>query len=228
MNAIGMQITTVDGPMSTINDLDVSATRLFTNRMKLGEFDPDATRAVADAGHRARQVVRGVPVVERDRSDRDRRPARAGPQVRRRGSRAAEERRRSRARTARSASCCRSRCRRPAPSRCSCSARWRTSITWAATRRSRAAPGRRTTSTPYAGDQGRDPGGQPGGPGGLPAGLHGHEQLGEQLLHDDRPGGRDGRGGLRLRDRLHRHRQRRRGARTGTARRSRCPASRAS
>ena len=29
--------------LHTVNDLDVSATRLFTNRMKLGEFDPDAT-----------------------------------------------------------------------------------------------------------------------------------------------------------------------------------------
>ena len=42
MNAIGMNITTGTG-LHTVNDLDVSATRLFTNRMKLGEFDPDAT-----------------------------------------------------------------------------------------------------------------------------------------------------------------------------------------
>ena len=42
MNAIGMNITTPTG-ITTTNDLDVSATRLFTNRMKLGEFDPDNT-----------------------------------------------------------------------------------------------------------------------------------------------------------------------------------------
>jgi beta-glucosidase len=42
MNAVGMQITTPTG-VTTVNDLDVSATRLFTNRMKLGEFDPDTT-----------------------------------------------------------------------------------------------------------------------------------------------------------------------------------------
>jgi beta-glucosidase len=41
MNAIGMQITTGTG-LHTVNDLDTSATRLFTNRMKLGEFDADA------------------------------------------------------------------------------------------------------------------------------------------------------------------------------------------
>jgi beta-glucosidase len=41
MNAIGMQITTGTG-LHTVNDLDTSATRLFTNRMKLGEFDPDS------------------------------------------------------------------------------------------------------------------------------------------------------------------------------------------
>jgi beta-glucosidase len=41
MNAIGMNITTGTG-LHTTNDLDVSATRLFTNRMKLGEFDPNA------------------------------------------------------------------------------------------------------------------------------------------------------------------------------------------
>ncbi|MBO0867297.1 MAG: glycoside hydrolase family 3 C-terminal domain-containing protein [Micromonosporaceae bacterium] len=40
MNAIGMQITTPTGLVTT-NDLDVSATRIFTNRMKLGEFDPN-------------------------------------------------------------------------------------------------------------------------------------------------------------------------------------------
>jgi beta-glucosidase len=42
MNAIGMHIPTPTG-QTTVNDLDVSATRLFTNRMKLGEFDPDST-----------------------------------------------------------------------------------------------------------------------------------------------------------------------------------------
>ena len=42
MNAIGMHITTPTG-QTTANDLDVSATRLFTNRMKLGEFNPDST-----------------------------------------------------------------------------------------------------------------------------------------------------------------------------------------
>ena len=42
MNAIGMHIPTATG-QTTVNDLDVSATRLFTNRMKLGEFDPDST-----------------------------------------------------------------------------------------------------------------------------------------------------------------------------------------
>jgi beta-glucosidase len=42
MNAIGMHITTQTG-QTTVNDLDVSATRLFTNRMKLGEFNPDST-----------------------------------------------------------------------------------------------------------------------------------------------------------------------------------------
>ena len=42
MNAIGMNITTGTG-LHTTNDLDVSATRLFTNRMKLGEFDSDAS-----------------------------------------------------------------------------------------------------------------------------------------------------------------------------------------
>ena len=42
MNAIGMHITTPTG-QTTVNDLDVSATRLFTNRMKLGEFNPDST-----------------------------------------------------------------------------------------------------------------------------------------------------------------------------------------
>ena len=33
----------VDRRHDTVNDLDVSATRLFTNRMKLGEFNPDST-----------------------------------------------------------------------------------------------------------------------------------------------------------------------------------------
>ena len=42
MNAIGMQITTGTG-LHTVNDVDTSATRLFTNRMKLGEFDPDSS-----------------------------------------------------------------------------------------------------------------------------------------------------------------------------------------
>jgi beta-glucosidase len=42
MNAIGMHIPTATG-RTNVNDLDVSATRLFTNRMKLGEFDPDST-----------------------------------------------------------------------------------------------------------------------------------------------------------------------------------------
>src|SRR5919204_362800 len=42
MNAIGMHIPTPTGE-TTVNDLDVSATRLFTNRMKLGEFNPDST-----------------------------------------------------------------------------------------------------------------------------------------------------------------------------------------
>jgi beta-glucosidase len=42
MNAIGMHIPTATG-QTTVNDLDVSATRLFTNRMKLGEFNPDST-----------------------------------------------------------------------------------------------------------------------------------------------------------------------------------------
>jgi beta-glucosidase len=42
MNAIGMQIATPTG-LTTVNDLDVSATRLFTNRMKLGEFNPNGT-----------------------------------------------------------------------------------------------------------------------------------------------------------------------------------------
>ncbi|HEY3088424.1 MAG TPA: glycoside hydrolase family 3 C-terminal domain-containing protein [Jatrophihabitantaceae bacterium] len=41
-NAVGMNITTPTGLM-TQNDVDVSATRLFTNRMKLGEFNPDST-----------------------------------------------------------------------------------------------------------------------------------------------------------------------------------------
>ena len=40
MNAIGMHITTATG-LHTVNDLDVSATRMLTNRMKLGEFNPD-------------------------------------------------------------------------------------------------------------------------------------------------------------------------------------------
>ena len=53
MNAIGMNITTATG-LHTVNDLDVSATRLFTNRMKLGEFDPDATVPWVDAGAVAR------------------------------------------------------------------------------------------------------------------------------------------------------------------------------
>ena len=42
MNALGMHIPTQTG-QATVNDLDVSATRLFTNRMKLGEFNPDST-----------------------------------------------------------------------------------------------------------------------------------------------------------------------------------------
>ena len=42
MNALGMHIPTQTG-QATVNDLDVSATRLFTNRMKLGEFNSDST-----------------------------------------------------------------------------------------------------------------------------------------------------------------------------------------
>jgi beta-glucosidase len=42
MNALGMHVPTQTG-QATVNDLDVSATRLFTNRMKLGEFNPDST-----------------------------------------------------------------------------------------------------------------------------------------------------------------------------------------
>lgn len=41
LTAIGMNILTQTG-IHTVNDLDVSATRLFTTRMQLGEFDPDA------------------------------------------------------------------------------------------------------------------------------------------------------------------------------------------
>ena len=41
MSALGMHIPTQTG-QATVNDLDVSATRLFTNRMKLGEFNPDS------------------------------------------------------------------------------------------------------------------------------------------------------------------------------------------
>jgi beta-glucosidase len=41
LNAIGMWIPTPNG-VTNVNDLDVSATRLFTARMELGEFDPDA------------------------------------------------------------------------------------------------------------------------------------------------------------------------------------------
>jgi beta-glucosidase len=41
-NAIGMHITTPTGE-TTVDNLDVSATRIFTNRMKLGEFNPDNT-----------------------------------------------------------------------------------------------------------------------------------------------------------------------------------------
>lgn len=51
MNAVGLQIQTPTGVM-TQNDIDLAATRLFTNRMKLGEFNPDSsvpwlTQAVA-------------------------------------------------------------------------------------------------------------------------------------------------------------------------------------
>ena len=42
VNAIGMHITTPNG-LHTINDVDVSATRLFSARMKLGEFNPDSS-----------------------------------------------------------------------------------------------------------------------------------------------------------------------------------------
>jgi beta-glucosidase len=42
MNAIGMHLPTANG-VTNVDDLDVSATRLFTNRMKLGEFNPDST-----------------------------------------------------------------------------------------------------------------------------------------------------------------------------------------
>ena len=71
MNAVGMNITTATG-LHTVNDLDVSAARLFTNRMKLGEFDPDATVPwLTQARSRATGRLRGVPVGEHDRSDRD-------------------------------------------------------------------------------------------------------------------------------------------------------------
>jgi beta-glucosidase len=42
MNAIGLQLTTPNGT-TNVNDVDVSATRMFTNRMKLGEFNSDST-----------------------------------------------------------------------------------------------------------------------------------------------------------------------------------------
>ncbi len=41
INALDMAITTPEG-VATVNDLDVAATRLFTTRMELGEFDPDS------------------------------------------------------------------------------------------------------------------------------------------------------------------------------------------
>jgi beta-glucosidase len=40
-SSVGMHITTPSG-LATVNDIDTSLTRLFTARMKLGEFDPEA------------------------------------------------------------------------------------------------------------------------------------------------------------------------------------------
>jgi len=42
LNAIDMNITTPNG-LNTVNDLDVAATRLFTARMELGEFNTDTS-----------------------------------------------------------------------------------------------------------------------------------------------------------------------------------------
>ena len=40
-SSAGMHITTPSG-LATGNDIDTALTRLFTARMKLGEFDPEA------------------------------------------------------------------------------------------------------------------------------------------------------------------------------------------
>ncbi len=181
-NAIGMHVTTPTG-LHTVNDLDVSATRLFTNRMKLGEFDPNntvpwLTQAVA------RDQSYGVypwsnATEERDDHPQGRLDRQAAADV------GAAERRLQGARP---------RLVREQPELLS----GRLLIDPEHNRASQRGDAVR-------GRQVRDPGDQPVRSGRLPEGLHrdGHER--GQLLHDDRPRRGRGSGGLRLRRRVRRH-----------------------
>ena len=210
MNAIGMHITTATGPAHGQRPRRVGDAPVHEPD-EARRVRPGLDRAVADPGAVARVKCYGVyPWVELDANNAEtetptgsRSRARSGRRV----ARAAEERDDHPQGRHRPASCCRSRCRRPATSRCSCSASTRTTrtSTSAATRRSRARPGRRTRSTPYAGIKSAIQAINPAAQVDYHARLHRHGHERRQLLHDDRPGGRDRRGGLRLRDRLRRH-----------------------
>ena len=81
--------------MTNVNDLDVSATRLFTNRMKLGEFNADSTvpwLTQAQSRVKSYGVYPWVSSECEQRRDGDSEPAGARAQGRRRVARAAEER----------------------------------------------------------------------------------------------------------------------------------------
>ena len=81
VNAIGMWLTTPNG-LHTVNDLDVSAMRLFTARMQLGEFDPDGDVPWV-TGPRARARRHVGEQQQQPRRHRDGRPRWRSPARRR-------------------------------------------------------------------------------------------------------------------------------------------------
>ena len=204
-NAVGMNITTPTGVM-TQNDVDVSATRLFTNRMKLGEFNPDSDRPVAHAGGCARQVVRRLSVEQRDSPDRNSGPAGSGAGLGRRVAGTAEERdHHPQGRLDRQAAADVGTVHRPVQGARTRLLRQQLELLHG---RLFVDPERGRPGQPghaVRGYQVRDPGDRPVGAGRLHEGVHGHRQKRQQLLQHDRSGSGVGGGELRLRRRVRRH-----------------------
>ena len=228
MNAIGMQITTPTG-LTRSTTSTCRRTRLFTNRMKLGEFDPDATVPWLTQAVARDQSYGVYPWSTRQRADRDAGAARAGARGRPTQSLVLLK---NATITRKDGST-----GKLLPIAVPPTGAFKVLVARLLREQLELLPRRLLVDPERArggerghgvrGHQGRDPGDRPGGAGRLPAGLHGHGHERRQLLHDDRPGGR---------------RRRRRATttwsstpawtrgvdgttapRTATARRSRCP-----